>query len=119
MVDIQPDGDQNVQANIDVPVPEDVLDSILFGENVKIDFRKYPLLHQKCWDMQKTEEELSKYPRKSFSAGDSIQLLYEAIEFMFAYVDNMNLNDKDIFIVVGPSRTGKGTLLAALKGQKM
>ena len=69
--------------------------------------------------MQKTESELSLYPRKQFSAGDSIQLLYEAIEFMFAYVDNMNLHDKDIFIVVGPSRTGKGTLLAALKGQKM
>jgi ABC-type sugar transport system ATPase subunit len=51
-----------------------------------------------------------------FTAGDSVQLLYEAIEFLFTYVDNMNLHDKDIFIVVGPSRTGKGTLLAALKG---
>jgi guanylate kinase len=46
-------------------------------------------------------------------------VLYEAIDFLFAYVDGLNLHDKDVFIVVGPSRTGKGTLLAALKGQKM
>lgn len=46
-------------------------------------------------------------------------MLYEAIEFLFSYVDNMKLEGKDIFIVIGPSRTGKGTLLAALKGQKM
>lgn len=95
------------------------MDSIKFGEDVKIDWRLYPLLHRKCWDMQKTEEEQEKYPKKNFSSGDSIQLLHEAIEFLFSYVDTMNLHEKDIFIVVGPSRTGKGTLLAALKGQKM
>ena len=38
-------------------VPPDVLDSIMFGENIKIDWRRYPLLHRKCWDMQKTEAE--------------------------------------------------------------
>jgi ABC-type ATPase with predicted acetyltransferase domain len=86
---------------------------------VKIDWKKYPMLHRKCWDTQKGEEELKDYPKKDFSIGDSVQLLHEAIEFMFAYVDTMKLHDKDIFIVVGPSRTGKGTLLAALKGQKM
>ena len=43
-----------------------------------------------------------------------MQFLYEAIDFLFKYVDDMKLHEKDIFIVVGPSRTGKGTLLAAL-----
>ena len=100
-------------------VPADVLDSITFGENVKIDWMKYPMFHRKCWDAQKTDQELKQYPRKKFDIGESIQVLYEAIEFLFAYVDNMQLEDKDIFVVVGPSRTGKGTLLAALKGQKM
>ena len=41
----------------DMDVPPDVLDSITFGEEIKIDWRKYPLLHRKCWDMQKTEAE--------------------------------------------------------------
>lgn len=103
----------------DMEVPPDVLDSITFGEEIKIDWRKYPLLHRKCWDMQKTEDQQAQFPRKDFTAGDSIQLLHEAIEFLFGYVDTMQLHEKDIFIVVGPSRTGKGTLLAALKGQKM
>ena len=31
----------------------------------------------------------------------------------------MKLENKDIFIVIGPSRTGKGTLLAALQGHNM
>ena len=35
----------------DGDVPEDILDSIKFGEEIKIDWRKYPLLHRKCWDM--------------------------------------------------------------------
>jgi hypothetical protein len=43
--------------NNDVEVPPDVLDSIMFGEDIKIDWRKYPKLHRKCWDMQKTEAE--------------------------------------------------------------
>ena len=31
----------------------------------------------------------------------------------------MNLKEKDVFVVLGPTRTGKGTLLAALQGVKM
>jgi ABC-type branched-subunit amino acid transport system ATPase component len=31
----------------------------------------------------------------------------------------MNIKDKDIFIVIGASRTGKGTLLSAMMGQTM
>ena len=31
----------------------------------------------------------------------------------------MELADKDVFIVIGASRTGKGTLLTALQGVKM
>ena len=34
---------------------EDVLNNVTFGENVKIDWRKYPMFHRKCWDAQKTE----------------------------------------------------------------
>ena len=38
---------------------------------------------------------------------------------MFEKVDALQLEDKDIFIPLGPSRTGKGTLIAALQGFKM
>ena len=38
---------------------------------------------------------------------------------MFAQVDALHLEDKDVFIVLGPTRTGKGTLLTALQGVKM
>lgn len=38
---------------------------------------------------------------------------------MFAKIDALNLEDEDIFIPLGPSRTGKGTLLAALQGHEM
>ena len=31
----------------------------------------------------------------------------------------MQLADKDVVVVIGPSRAGKGTLLAALSGQRM
>ena len=42
----------------DEEVDPEVLDSITFGENIKIDWRKYPVLHRKCWDTQKSDEEL-------------------------------------------------------------
>lgn len=48
-----------------------------------------------------------------------VQSLAEAIEWMFEKVDRLELEDKDIFIPLGPSRTGKGTLLAAIMGKKM
>ena len=38
---------------------------------------------------------------------------------MFAQVDDMQLKNKDVFIVLGPTRPGKGTLLTALKGVPM
>lgn len=38
---------------------------------------------------------------------------------MFEQVDQMELEGKDIFIVLGPTRTGKGTLLTALQGVQM
>ena len=31
----------------------------------------------------------------------------------------MNLENKDILVLIGPSRVGKGTLLEAIKGTKM
>ena len=45
--------------------------------------------------------------------------MYEATTWMFAQVDEMKLEEKDIFVVLGPTRTGKGTLLTALQGTKM
>jgi ABC-type lipoprotein export system ATPase subunit len=45
--------------------------------------------------------------------------LSEATEWLFDCVDQLALEDKDIMIVVGPSRAGKGTLLSALQGAEM
>ena len=50
--------DQNKKLAYDEEVDPEVLDSITFGENIKIDWRKYPVLHRKCWDTQKSDEEL-------------------------------------------------------------
>ena len=60
-----------------------------------------------------------KKERSVFNAQETVQCLYEATTWMFAQVDDMHLEDKDIFIVLGPTRTGKGTLLTALQGVKM
>ena len=38
---------------------------------------------------------------------------------MFEKVDALDIIDKDIFIPLGPSRTGKGTLLTAMEGYEM
>jgi len=54
-----------------------------------------------------------------FTASDSIQCLSEATIWNEQTVKEMNLKDKDIFIVIGASRTGKGTLLSAMMGQTM
>lgn len=35
------------------------------------------------------------------------------------HIENLKLHNKDVMIVLGASRTGKGTLLSALQGQKM
>ena len=43
----------------------------------------------------------------------------EAIEWYLGIIEELKLGDKDIFIVIGPSRAGKGTLLQALLGWKM
>jgi len=48
-----------------------------------------------------------------------VQCLAEAIKWMFGKVDQLELEGKDIFVALGPSRTGKGTLLSALQGYKM
>ena len=49
----------------------------------------------------------------------NVKCLAEAIEWLFDEVDKLQVADKDILVVIGPSRVGKGTLLAALSGQKM
>lgn len=38
---------------------------------------------------------------------------------MFKKVDELNLENRDLLIPIGPSRTGKGTLIAALQGIKI
>lgn len=35
------------------------------------------------------------------------------------HIDAMQLKDKNVFIIIGASRTGKGTLMSALMGNKM
>lgn len=65
-------------------------------------------------DMQRPVEQ-----RQELTAAQSIQCLSEATEWLFDSVDSLGLEDKDILIVVGPSRAGKGTLLTALKGVEM
>ena len=50
---------------------------------------------------------------------ESMQCLYEATIWMAARIREMKLKDKDVVIVIGPTRAGKGTLLAALNGVKM
>lgn len=49
----------------------------------------------------------------------SIQLLQEAREWLTNTIYDMELANKDVFLVIGASRTGKGTLLEALKGTPM
>ena len=43
----------------------------------------------------------------------------ESLDWQLDHIDKLQLHDKDIFIVLGASRTGKGTLLCALQGQQM
>lgn len=53
------------------------------------------------------------------TASQSIQCLHEAIDFFSLEVDRLAVDEKEIFIVIGASRTGKGTLLAALHGAQI
>ena len=79
-----------------------------------IDPNKHPMFHKKMSELKKPIKE-----RTVFNAQDTVQCLYEATTWMFAQVDDMQLKNKDVFIVLGPTRTGKGTLLTALKGIQM
>ena len=81
----------------------------VFNEGAIISVEKYPMFHQFMKDIQQ-EEDL----RTPMSVGQQIQCMSEAIEWQFDKVDELKLDDKDIFIPLGPSRTGKGTLIAAL-----
>ena len=55
----------------------------------------------------------------NYKAPQSLMTIKEAIQWGFEIIDQMKLEEKDIFIVIGPSRSGKGTLLQALKGKAM
>lgn len=66
-----------------------------------------------------TEKQGKKNPKdrkedNSLELKQSLQCIYEAIHWNNQEIQKMDLADKDIFLVVGPSRAGKGTLLAAL-----
>lgn len=76
-------------------------------DGVQIEAAKYPMLTRKLQAMRDQQD-------LELSPAASLRCLYEAVEYLSLQVEAMNLHDKDIFIVIGASRTGKGTLLAAL-----
>lgn len=49
----------------------------------------------------------------------SIDVLHEGMQYMKKQVRDMELENKDCVIVIGASRSGKGTLISALKGITM
>lgn len=53
------------------------------------------------------------------SVGENVQALAEAIELMQDQVNQLDIDGKNLLIPLGASRTGKGTLLAALLGYKL
>ena len=85
-----------------------------FNEGVIISKEKYPKFHQLLKEIEMEDEK-----KLLTSCGDKIRALAEAIEWMFNKVDQLDLCNKDIFLPLGPSRTGKGTLLAAMQGYEM
>ena len=56
---------------------------------------------------------------ESMSVPQKVQLLAQTIDFLFQKVDEQDLAGRDLLIPIGPSRTGKGTLIAALQGIKL
>lgn len=82
-------------------------------DNAYIDPMKSPMFYKKIVSLI----EKTKFKDLDFSASDSIQCLSESLDWLFESVDRIQLHEKDIFIVLGASRTGKGTLLCALQGQ--
>lgn len=59
------------------------------------------------------------FPEKKMGPSERIQIIDEACRFMFSHVDDMKLQQKDVLVVIGQSRTGKGTLLSALQGNSI
>ena len=47
----------NQEETKEVEPSDEIKDAVKFPEDIKIDWRKYPMLHRKCWDMQKNEKE--------------------------------------------------------------
>ena len=45
--------------------------------------------------------------------------MYQGIIWHYETIEAMNLKDKEIFVVIGPTRVGKGTMLEAISGKKM
>lgn len=90
----------------------DVDDYVFEEDGVHIDGKKFKEFARKMHISNGTLNE-------SQNQAQQIQCLYEATEWLKDHIDAMNLADKNIFIIIGASRTGKGTLLTALQGQKM
>ena len=62
--------------------------------------------------------------RNQFKVGqmdisESLMCMQESNDWNNKIIDQMNLQNKDIFLVIGPSRSGKGTLLSALLGHRI
>ena len=85
-----------------------------FIDGVEIDAAKFPIFYKRMLEQQNPQSE-----KTILTPAQSIQCLSEATEWLFDEVDKLQLENKDILLVIGPSRAGKGTLLTALLGVKM
>ena len=78
-----------------------------------VDPNEFPQLYRKTTSMS------SGQVHKFNKVEESCACLFECLTFLKQRVNDMNLADKDVLILIGPSRAGKGTLLSALQGNKM
>ena len=53
------------------------------------------------------------------SLSEQLQGMYQGIIWHYETIEAMDLKDKEIFVVIGPTRVGKGTMLEAISGKKM
>lgn len=57
--------------------------------------------------------------REHLSPAEQIQCLWEVNQWNTKNIEELNLEQKDIFVIIGATRSGKGTLLTAIQGRKM
>lgn len=57
--------------------------------------------------------------RPDMTLDEKIEAIYAGIHWQYKWIADMDLENKEVLILIGPSRVGKGTLLEAIKGTKM